>query len=164
MDNSVDRSWATRRAAAFALCAGGLILLGAAVLAAPDAVGLLMMGVAGVLLISFGGYALIIRPRLAIDDATPPRLVIRTIGGTRTYAPEEVDRIRLLSLRRVGRRVGQLEFDLLPEAPVAHAGSGPREDTKLVVFSRWDLGADLLGVADELRRAGFDVEDARPLA
>ena len=68
MDNSVDRSWATPRAAAFALCAGGLILLGAAVLAAPDALGLLMMGVAGVLLIAFGGYALIIRPRLAIDD------------------------------------------------------------------------------------------------
>lgn len=80
MDNSVDRSWATRRAAAFALCAGGLILLGAAVLAAPDAVGLLMMGVAGVLLISFGGYALIIRPRLAIDDATPPPGSLAFVG------------------------------------------------------------------------------------
>ncbi len=31
----------------------------------------------------------------------------------------------------------------------------------LVVFSRWDLGADLLDVVDALDRAGFAVEDSR---
>ncbi|MCH5644450.1 MULTISPECIES: PH domain-containing protein [unclassified Gordonia (in: high G+C Gram-positive bacteria)] len=155
MDNSVDASWATPRAAAAALCIAGFVLLAVALVAAPDAVGLLMISVAGVLLLAFGGYALIIRPRLAVA-ASPPQLTIRTIGGVHTYAPDQVERIRLLALRRIGRRTAQLEIDLLPD------GAGSRDDARLVVFSRWDLGADLITVVDELRRAGFTVDDARP--
>ena len=155
MDNSVDAAWATPRAAAAALCLAGFALLAVALVAAPDAVGLLMMSVAGVLLLAFGGYALIIRPRLAVEGS-PPQLTIRTIGGVHTYGPDQIERIRLLALRRIGRRTAQLEIDLLPN------GAGSRDDARLVVFSRWDLGADLIAVVDELRRAGFAVDDTRP--
>lgn len=170
MDNSdissgtaaVDHAWSTPRPAAAALIAAGVALLVVGAFTASDAVGLLLIGIAGLLLTGFGAYALLIRPRLALRAGPAPTVTIRTIGGTREYPRDRVERIRLLSMRRIGRRVGQLEFDVLPDG-VSPAGTGPelRDDTRLIVFSRWDLGADLLDVADAFRAAGFDVEDAR---
>ncbi|MBD0862874.1 PH domain-containing protein [Gordonia sp. zg691] len=165
MDNSAElytQAWATPRAAGIAGCVGGVILLAAAVVVSADPAGSVLMGVAGVLLAALGAYTLFVRPRLAISDGVPPTLMIRTLGGRRTYTPDRVERIRMLSLRRVGRRVGQLEIDVLaddaPSIPPAPGGA-PREDTRLVVFSRWDLGADLFSVVDALRAAGFVVDD-----
>ena len=66
MDNSAHLSthqWATPRPAAVALGIGGVILLVAAVWAAGDPAGLVLMGTAGLLLLGFSGYALLIRPR-----------------------------------------------------------------------------------------------------
>ncbi|GAB92201.1 hypothetical protein GORHZ_167_00200 [Gordonia rhizosphera NBRC 16068] len=154
------------------MAVGGVILLIGAVLTASDPVGLLLMGLAGLLLLGFSAYAFVMRPRLAVsfDDTTTgegtfggqPTLTMRTLGGTHTYPADRIDRIRVLDFRRIGRRTGQLEIDVLTEGAPTHAdGDGPREDTRLLVFSRWDLGADLGEVAEDLRRAGFTVEDRR---
>ncbi|MDL9947068.1 PH domain-containing protein [Gordonia sp. ABSL11-1] len=166
MDNSAHLStqaWATPRPAGIALAVGGVILLVAAVMTSSDPAGLVLMGVAGLLLMAFAAYALLVRPRLAItDDAGEPAIAIRTIGGTHVYPHDRIDRIRLLDFRRIGRRTGQIEFDVLhADAPAAADTEGPRDDTRLIVFSRWDLGTDLGDVAESLRRAGFDVEDQR---
>lgn len=143
------------------MAGGGLILLVAAVVTAREPVGALMLAVAGLLLIGFAASALLIRPRLAIVEAAGvPALRIRTISGAHTYPMDRIDRIRVLDFRRIGRRSGHLELDLLPEdAPVQSYGL--RDDTRLVVFGRWDLGADVGEVADELRRHGFVVGDDR---
>ncbi|MGC4960812.1 PH domain-containing protein [Gordonia sp. DT218] len=166
MDNSADLStheWSTPRPAAFALGGGGVILLVAAILTASDPVGVVLMGFAALLLLGFAGYALWIRPRLAVTTVdTQPAITVRTLGGTHTYPRDRIDRIRLIDFRRIGRRTGQLEFDVLREdAPATPPTDDLREDTRLMVFSRWDLGADLGDVADDLRRAGFVVEDQR---
>nr|WP_202422631.1 PH domain-containing protein [Gordonia sp. SID5947] len=155
--------WSTPRPAAYTLAAGGLILLVAAILTASDPVGLVLMGFAAVLLLAFAGYALWIRPRLAVSTVDPqPTITFRTLGGTHTYPRDRIDRIRLIDFRRIGRRTGQLEFDVLrDDAPSMSSSDGLREDTRLVVFSRWDLGADLGDVVDALRQAGFVVEDQR---
>ncbi|WP_055476666.1 PH domain-containing protein [Gordonia sp. HS-NH1] len=165
MDNSEDytHAWATPVGAGLAGCVGGVILVVAAVVVAGDPAGSVLMGVAGVLLLALGAYTLLVRPRLAISSGPSPVLVIRTLRGPRAYPRERIERIRVLSIRRVGRRVGQLEIDVLDDEAVASPpdahDAGPRDDTRLVVLSRWDLGTDLPTVVDALREAGFVVDE-----
>ncbi|MGV6991702.1 PH domain-containing protein [Gordonia amicalis] len=170
MDNSGDSSthaWSTPVGAGIAGCLGGVILLGGAVLVSNDPGGSVLMGIAGILLVGLGVYTLVVRPRLELTAGYPATLTVRGLTGRRSYTPDRVERIRLLSMRRVGRRVGQLEIDVLdddaePVRPNDGTGKdGPRDDTRLLVFSRWDLGTDLISVVDELRAAGFHVDDAR---
>lgn len=169
MDNSAELStqqWATPRLAAGALLAAGVLLLLCAVFVASDAVGSVIIGIAGLMLLGFGAYASLIRPRLELSAG--PQLTIRRIGGAVTLTPADVERVRLLTMRRIGRRSGQLEIDYFPAAAdhgtqregTEREGT-EREESMLVVFSRWDLGADLLDVVDALDRAGFAVEDSR---
>ncbi|RPA64714.1 PH domain-containing protein [Gordonia oryzae] len=156
MDNPADlstRQWATPRPAAAALLAAGVVLLLCAVVVASDAVGSVIIGVAGLMLLGFGAYASLIRPRLELSAG--PQLTIRRIGGAVTLTPADVERVRLLTMRRIGRRSGQLEIDYIP------AGTESSEESMLVVFSRWDLGADLLEVSEALHHAGFPVTDSR---
>ncbi|MGV9709882.1 PH domain-containing protein [Gordonia sp. NPDC003424] len=163
MDNSRDlstRAWSTPKPAAFTLLIGGLLLFLAAFFAASDPAGLVLMGAAALLLLAVGMLALVMRPRLAVT--IDGELAVRTIGGRRIYQRDRIERIRVLEMRRIGRRSGQLQIDVLPDgAPVAAPSGQLRDDTRLIVFSRWDLGADVTEVADGLRRAGFDVQDAR---
>ncbi|MFW0793158.1 PH domain-containing protein [Gordonia sp. CPCC 205515] len=166
MDNSLNSSprasWATPRPAAFTLVGGGVLLFVAAFFAASDPAGLVLMGVAALLLFGVGIVALTMRPRLAVTQQG--ELIVRSLTGRRVYPRDRIDRIRLLELRRIGRRAGQLQIDVLRDDAPATTPDALREDTRLIVFSRWDLGADVGEVADELRRAGFDVEDARRLS
>ncbi|GAB22026.1 hypothetical protein GOPIP_019_00640 [Gordonia polyisoprenivorans NBRC 16320 = JCM 10675] len=169
MDNSAELStqqWATPRLAAGALLAAGVVLLLCAVFVASDAVGSVIIGIAGLMLLGFGAYASLIRPRLELSAG--PQLTIRRIGGAVTLTPADVERVRLLTMRRIGRRSGQLEIDYFPaaadhdtEREGTEREGTEREESMLVVFSRWDLGADLLDVVDALDRAGFAVEDSR---
>ncbi|MEO9330239.1 PH domain-containing protein [Gordonia aurantiaca] len=152
--NSSTHEWATPVPAGVAGCIGGVVLAGAAVLVANDPAGSVLMGIAGVLLLALGVHTLAVRPRLAVTAGTPPTLTVRTLTGRRTYTPDHVERIRLLTMRRIGRRTGQLEIDVLDEGAA-------RDDARLLVFSRWDLGTDLLSVVDDLRAAGFRVDDDR---
>ncbi|GAC84027.1 hypothetical protein GP2_017_00560 [Gordonia paraffinivorans NBRC 108238] len=147
--NSSTREWATPVPAGVAACIGGLILIGAAVVVANDPAGSVLLGIAGALLAALGAYTLAVRPRLSVSAGAPPALSVRTITGRRTYTPEHVQRIRLLTMRRIGRRAGQLEIDVVDDG------------ARLLVFTRWDLGTDLISVVDELRAAGFEVDDDR---
>ncbi|WP_353735618.1 PH domain-containing protein [Gordonia sp. (in: high G+C Gram-positive bacteria)] len=158
-------------AAAAAIAVGGLFLLVGALTVASDAVGAVLMTVAAVMLLGFAAYALLVRPRLTLIRGDGPRIVVRTIGGRSTYGPADIDRIRLRTLRRIGRRTGQLEIEVVaePGSPdpadswnecrddLPAAPDHPR-DTTLIVFNRWDLGADLHEVADALSEAGFVTE------
>ncbi|MFE0751023.1 PH domain-containing protein [Gordonia sp. NPDC058843] len=165
MDNSDDsytQAWATPVGAGLAGCLGGVVLIGAAVVVAGDPAGSVLMGVAGILLVALGAYTLLVRPRLAISAGPEPSLVIRSLRGAQAYPRERIERIRVLSIRRVGRRVGQLEIDVLNDDAATSTddrASGPRDDTRLVVLSRWDLGTDLPTVIDALRDAGFVVDE-----
>jgi hypothetical protein len=162
-DDSYTHAWATPVGAGFAGCLGGVVLVVAGVVVAGDPAGSVLMGVAGLLLLALGAYTLLVRPRLAISSGSSPVLIIRTLRGPRAYPRERVERIRVLSIRRVGRRVGQLEIDVLDDEAVASPSdgrdAGPRDDTRLVVLSRWDLGTDLPTVVDALREAGFVVDE-----
>lgn len=167
MDNSADFSthaWSTPVGAGVAGCIGGVVLLGGAIVVSNDPAGSVLMGIAGVLLVALGVYTLLVRPRLELSAEHPATLTVRSLTGRRSYTPDRVERIRLLSMRRVGRRVGQLEIDVLDddaETGRPDGSDGPRDDTRLLVFSRWDLGTDLMSVVDALRTAGFHVDDDR---
>ncbi|TSD95895.1 PH domain-containing protein [Gordonia rubripertincta] len=167
MDNSADFSthaWSTPVGAGVAGCIGGVVLLGGAIVVSNDPAGSVLMGIAGVLLVALGVYTLLVRPRLELSAQHPATLTVRSLTGRRSYTPDRVERIRLLSMRRVGRRVGQLEIDVLDddaETGRPDGSDGPRDDTRLLVFSRWDLGTDLMSVVDALRAAGFHVDDDR---
>lgn len=166
MDNSADFSthaWSTPVGAGVAGCIGGVVLLVGAIVVSNDPAGSVLMGIAGVLLFASGVYTLLVRPRLELSAQHPATLTVRGLTGRRSYTPDRVERIRLLSMRRVGRRVGQLEIDVLDDAETGRpdGSDGPRDDTRLLVFSRWDLGTDLMSVVDALRTAGFHVDDDR---
>ncbi|WP_461666202.1 PH domain-containing protein [Gordonia sputi] len=161
MDNRPDLStgeWSTPRPAAAALLVGGLLLVVLGVIAASDPAGMVLMVVAGLLLLAFGTYAWTIRPRLAVSPG--PVLHIRTLSGTRDCTPAQIDQIKVLNIRRIGRRSGQLEIDVIPDdAAPTDQSDGLRLDTKLYVFGRWDLGTTPTDVAEQLRQAGFHVDD-----
>ena len=91
-----------------------------------------------------------------------PELTLRTVGGSRTYTPADVDRVRIRQLRRIGGRSSQLELEILRDPAVSTvAERTPTDealpDTALVVLNRWDLGADPYDVAEVLDDAGFVV-------
>ncbi|MFT4128005.1 MAG: PH domain-containing protein [Gordonia sp. (in: high G+C Gram-positive bacteria)] len=146
-------AWSTPRVAAAALLTGGIALLGCALTIATDAAGRTLIAVAGVLLLAVGGQAAALRPRLRLvvgSADTPATLTVRRLTGTRSLTPGEVTRIRVLGLRRIGRRSTQLEIDFAVDGQAEPA---------LAVFGRWDLGADPAGVAETLHNAGFGVAD-----
>ncbi|MFW0783702.1 PH domain-containing protein [Gordonia sp. CPCC 206044] len=166
MDNSADlstRTWSTPRGAGIAMAVGGVILIVGAALTAADPVGLVLLGLAGLLLLAFAAYALLVRPRLALAArADGPAVIVRTLRGSHVYPQVRVHRVRVLDFRRIGRRSGQLELEILPAGAMPSATPDElRDDTRLIVFGRWDLGADVGEVADELARAGFAVENRR---
>jgi hypothetical protein len=128
---------------------GGLLLGGAAAFSAPDAAGLLLMSIAALLLVVLGAIALLVRPKLAVVDGR--FLQIRTVSGVRRYPFEEVRQARVITYARYGRQVPHLEFDL--------ADTTSHDGERLVIFGRWDLGANPLDVADALRTAGVPVQE-----
>ncbi|OZG27552.1 hypothetical protein BH683_019410 [Williamsia sp. 1138] len=154
MDNSASStlSWSTPPAMAGVMVAGGVLLGVAALVAGPDPAGVLLMVIAAVLLLVLGAIGLRVRPRLAVVDTHT--LAIRTLtGGVRRYAFDEVRRAQVISYPRLGRRVPHLEFDI--DDATAHDGE------RLVIFGRWDLGANPLDVADALREAGLAIQERK---
>ncbi|MFB9906578.1 PH domain-containing protein [Allokutzneria oryzae] len=99
-------------------------------------------GVTAALLGIAGLYGTVARPRLAADAEG---IVVRGLTGARSWSwPELTPRVH--SSRRFGRTTWVLEIDV-----EQHDGA-----ETLLVFTRLDLGADPVEVADELRvlRAG----------
>ena len=147
MDNSAQ--WATPRLVGAALFGAGVVLLVAAALSGSDPPGLVIMGIAGLLLAAMGLGSLLVRPRLA---AWPDRLEIRGVTGRHHYARAQITRIRIVSYPRFGRRVPNLEID------VDDGGS-----ERLVILGRWELGEAPIDVADTLRALGYTIDEERDL-
>lgn len=110
----------------------------AAVTLITDPPGRVLAGIAAVGLLTFAIFSLRARPKLAITD---DGLAVRGWWRTRTFRRDEIDTIRITEFRRLARKQRLLEIDAT--------------DGRLVVFTRWDLGTDPIGVLDALKAAGF---------
>lgn len=117
---------------------GGLILAIPAVTLITDPPGRILAGVAGVGLILFAILSWRARPKLAI---TNDGLVSRGWFSTHVLRRTDIKLIRITEFRRLARKVRLLEIDTV--------------DDRLLVFTRWDLGADPLQVLDVLTDAGY---------
>jgi hypothetical protein len=127
--------WSARTAETVALGLGGVLLVLAALTL--DAGGRLLVGAAGVLLLAVALRDVVLRPRLAADEAG---VVVRTLGGS-TRLPWPDLRVRLRTTRRLGTRSRLLELD---------TAGGPDDAGTLVVLGRRDLGTDPAAVAQAL--------------
>jgi len=116
----------------------GVLMAIAAVTLVTDLPGRVLAGVAAVGLILFAGMSWLARPKLAI---TPEGLVLRGWFRTQVLQHSDIKIIRIMEFRRYGRRVRLLEIE--------------KADADLVLFSRWDLGADPVQVLDALTAAGY---------
>ncbi|MEV0436655.1 PH domain-containing protein [Nocardia sp. NPDC050413] len=140
---AASKSWTTPTAALIAVTGGGLLLTVAAVLA-QDGPSRLFLGVAAVAVLAMAVLALRQRPRLTMVPGSPPRLVVGTLTGRDEYPLDHIDRIRVTSYRRIGRKNTMLEVD------VRH-----NDTERLLIFGRWDLGANPADVFDALVVNGF---------
>ncbi|MGW6426114.1 PH domain-containing protein [Nocardia sp. NPDC055053] len=143
MDSAGSTSWTTPTAGLVAVSGGGLILVVAAVLA-QDGPSRLLVGLAAVAVLGMAVLGLRQRPRLTMVSGPAPRLVVGTLTGPKEYPLDRIDRIRMVSYRRLGRKSAMLEID------VQHAGS-----ERLLIFGRWDLGTNPHDVYDALVVNGF---------
>ncbi|WP_159230535.1 PH domain-containing protein [Mycolicibacterium vanbaalenii] len=116
----------------------GLILGVGTVTLVTDPPGRILVGLAAVGLLVFAVMSWRARPKLAIIDGS---LVYRGWWRTRQLGRSDIRLIRITEFRRIGRKVRLLEIDTA--------------DDRLLVLSRWDLGADPLQVLDSLTEAGF---------
>src|SRR5437879_5782300 len=103
-----------------------------------DVPGRLLTGIAAVGLILFAGATWRAQPKLAI---TPGGLVIRGWFRTQQLQRSDIKIIRITEFRRLARKMRLLEVETV--------------DGGLVIFSRWDLGTEPLGVLDALTDAGY---------
>jgi len=143
---SVPRlQWSTPPLALAAAGVGGVALAAAATLA-DDAPSRLLVGVAAVLLLVLAALGLRQRPRLTIVTGERPELIVRGLLGATHYPPERILRARVVSFRRLGRKVPNLELD------TDHHG-----EERLLIFGRWDLGAHPQDVLDALIAHGLAV-------
>jgi len=115
------------------------VILGfGAVMLVTDPPGRVLVGLAAVGLLVFALMSWRSRPKLAITDGA---LVFKGWWQTRHLGHADIKLIRITEFRRIGRTVRLLEID--------------GTDGRLLVLSRWDLGADPLRVLDALTDAGF---------
>lgn len=143
VDSADSTSWTTPTAGLLAVAGGGLILVAAAALA-QDGPSRLLVGLAALAVLAMTVLGFRQRPRLTMVSGPAPRLVVGTLTGPKTYPLDRIDRIRMVSYRRLGRKSAMLEID------VQHEGS-----ERLLIFGRWDLGTNPHDVYDALVVNGF---------
>lgn len=131
--------WGPRPAAVVVCGLLGVVLLIAAVTLVTDVPGRFLASVAGIGLVAFAVLSWRARPKLAI---AADGLVVRGWFRTRTLRRADLAAVRITEFRRIGRKVRLLEIDTTP-------------DDDLLVFTRWDLGAEPLAVLDVLTEAGY---------
>lgn len=111
---------------------------------AQDGPSRLLIGVAAFAVLAMSALGIRQRPRLTMVPGPAPRLVVGTLTGPNDYPLDRIDRIRMVSYRRIGRKTAMLEID------VRH------DDTeRLLIFGRWDLGTNPHDVYDALVVNGF---------
>jgi Bacterial PH domain len=103
-----------------------------------DAPGRILVGIAAVGLLVFASLSWRARPKLAITD---DGLLTRGWARTNLLRRGDIKIVRITEFRRLARKVRLLEIDTT--------------DDRLLVFTRWDLGADPLDVLDALTAAGY---------
>jgi hypothetical protein len=136
-------SWSTPVAGLLAVTGGGILLVVTAFLA-QDGASRLLIGVAAFAVLAMSALGIRQRPRLTMVPGRAPRLVVGTLTGPKDYPLDRIDRIRMVSYRRIGRKTAMLEID------VRH------DDTeRLLIFGRWDLGTNPHDVYDALVVNGF---------
>ncbi|MFC9662646.1 PH domain-containing protein [Nocardia sp. NPDC127606] len=143
MNDAQPVSWSTPVAGLLAISGGGILLAVMAILA-QDGPSRLLIGIAAVAVLAMSALGIRQRPRLTMVPGPAPRLVVGTLTGPKDYPLDRIDRIRMVSYRRIGRKSAMLEID------VRH------EDTeRLLIFGRWDLGTNPHDVYDALVVNGF---------
>ncbi|PKV78636.1 PH domain-containing protein [Nocardia fluminea] len=143
MNDAQPVSWSTPTAGLLAVTGGGILLVVTAFLA-QDGPSRLLIGVAAFAVLAMSALGIRQRPRLTMVPGRAPRLVVGTLTGPKDYPLDRIDRIRMVSYRRIGRKTAMLEID------VRH------EDTeRLLIFGRWDLGTNPHDVYDALVVNGF---------
>ncbi len=143
VDSTDGTSWTTPTAGLVAVSGGGVILAIAALLA-NDGPSRLLVGLAALAVLAMAVIAVRQRPRLTMVSGAQPRLIVGTFTGPKEYPLDRIDRIRMVSYRRLGRKSAMLEID------VQHEGS-----ERLLIFGRWDLGTNPHDVYDALVVNGF---------
>ncbi|GGK54723.1 PH domain-containing protein [Nocardia camponoti] len=136
-------SWSTKPSALIALSIGGVVLVVAAFFAT-DGPSRLLIGLAAIAVVGMAIVGFRQRPRLTVVPGKPPSLIVGTFSGPKTYPLDQIERIAIPSYRRIGRRTAMLEIDVR---------DGDNE--RLLIFGRWDLGANPNDVYDALVVNGF---------
>jgi hypothetical protein len=116
----------------------GVVMAISSVILITDEPGRLLSGIAAAGLILFAGAAWRTRPKLAI---TSRGLLVRGWWRTQLLESSDIKIVRITEFRRIGRKMRLLEIDAT--------------DGRLLIFSRWDLGADPLEVLDTLTASGY---------
>lgn len=130
--------WAPRPGGIAGCAVAGAILATCSVTGVTDLPGRVLAGIAAVGLLVFAGGSWRARPKLAL---TPDGLLVRGWWRDQVLPRAAVRLIRITEFRRIGRKVRLLEIE--------------SHDDRLLVLSRWDLGANPLDVLDSLTAAGF---------
>ncbi|QCQ93082.1 PH domain-containing protein [Rhodococcus sp. SGAir0479] len=146
VDHEPSLEWSTPLAAVVALAVGGVLMIAAALLLGLDAPGRFLAGVAAVGMLVVAGLGARQRPKLAIVRADGvPAIAATRMRGRRLYRRADIARARIVPYPRLGRRVPMLEIDAVD----------PDGTERLLIFGRWDLGADPAVVFDALSVHGL---------
>ncbi|GAA5046612.1 PH domain-containing protein [Nocardia callitridis] len=138
-NSPADRlSWSTPAPALIAVAVGGVAMAVATFFAA-DGPSRLLVGLAALGLLAMAGLGFRQRPRLAVVAGEPPRMVVRGLLRPREYVPTQIVRARIVGYRRLGRKMPMVEIDVVDD-----------EGERLLIFGRWDLGADPTAVYEDL--------------
>ncbi|CAM2911014.1 PH domain-containing protein [Skermania piniformis] len=131
-------------AALVATTLGAVVFVVAAVLTRADPAGALLLTVAALGTTVVAALGWLRRPRLAVYDGPDGTadLAVRELRGTSRFGRAELAYVRVSRYPRLGRRIPLLEIEL-------------RESDRLLVFGRWDLGADPAEVLDALTVHGL---------
>lgn len=130
--------WAPPTAGLAGCGIAGVVMAISSVILVTDGPGRLLSGIAAAGLILFAGATWRARPKLAI---TPRGLLVRGWWRTQLLESSDIKIARIAEFRRIGRKMRLLEIDAI--------------DGRLLIFSRWDLGADPLTVLDMLTASGY---------
>ena len=130
--------WGPKIGAVAGLGIAGILMAIGCVTVVTDPPGRILTGIAAVGLLGFAFGSWRARPRLAI---TGEGLVYRGWFRSQTLRHPDITKIRITEFRRIGRKTRLLEIETAAD--------------RLIVLSRWDLGADPLSVLDALTDAGY---------
>lgn len=146
-----EHRWSPQPAALAIAAAGGSVLAVIAVLMRSEPAGVFLTGLAALLLLGVAVAGFIARPRLSLlpaDQGNHATLSFRSfLGRTYTFADAEIERVHVVRYPRWGRRVPMLEIEVAAPAD------------RLIILSRWDLGAEPHDVIHTLARHGVNNVD-----